>query len=89
MANYIDLILCIDNIVLEAPKFSYISDGDIVMGADGVLHTVRDRITLTRDSEEYRFIAEIYGIPISCITAKYSKTQVTYPEEVTADVGNE
>ena len=90
MADYVDLILCMDGTVLEVPRFSHsIDKDDLILDQEGVLHTVKDRITINRNVEEYRFIAELYDCSISCASAVYIKSELKYPEEVTADVGNE
>lgn len=88
---FIDLVVCtlpVDNkkYLYEAPRFSNLEQGDNVIldDADGKrFATVVDCVTVTKDDEKYRFIANALGatLPLGRIAQKVIYQTFVYKED--------
>lgn len=64
--SYVDLVICETLIgkteLFQAPKFSFLQPGDEVMDGRDVKLKVIDVINISTETDEYRFITELFSI---------------------------
>lgn len=65
--SYVDLVICESStkraMLFQAPKFSMLKPGDeVIVENEESKFRVKDVINLSKQSEEYRFITELYCV---------------------------
>lgn len=64
--SYVDLVICETltgkTELFQAPKFSFLQPGDEVMDGRDVKLKVIDVINISTETDEYRFITELFSI---------------------------
>lgn len=88
MDKYVDLVLTETGRIYELPPFSCIVVGDYVVDKDENVEKVIAKLTVLRDSEEYKFTSKQmqmdFRFPITRferIKTMLKAQDVTYPEE--------
>lgn len=85
---YIDLVYCyndrIGSAILEAPRFCYLHEGDIISDKFDTTYEVIRVITLDTDRDEYKFIKQVWSDNDDFMKAQsyFKKHDFEYRKEV-------
>lgn len=85
MSNYIDLIYCKrlsgEKVLAYAPMSEFINKDDIVrISKMAGFYSVICKVTVTKDSDTYKFIKEVLGEPKK-VSDKYSHNEIEDSED--------